>query len=174
MPEESAPAVDLETLDFTKLYADRSRIEQVNAQRDDMAMLTGIVSLDAKRHLIVGFKDVRADEFWTKGHFPLYPVMPGVLLCESAAQLTSFYVYDQQVVSADRLVGLGGIEKARFRRPVRPGHRLVLVGRGRRVSRVGTQFDVVGHVREGGSYVEAFSATILGINIGEWKDLERA
>ena len=40
-----------------------------------------------EQHLVVGYKDVRADEFWVRGHMPGNPLLPGVLMCEAAAQL---------------------------------------------------------------------------------------
>ena len=61
-------------------------------------MLDGIVLIDPGRHLIVGYKDVRPDEFWVRGHMPGFPLLPGVLMCEAAAQLSCYYAVSQKVV----------------------------------------------------------------------------
>lgn len=174
MPADDVPAVDLEAIDFSKLIADRAGIEAVNPHRHEMLLLSGIVSIDDDKKIIVGYKDLGDDEFWARGHFPKFAVMPGVLMCEAAAQLTSFYMYQRGIVPAERLVGLGGIETARFREPVRPGDRLVLVGVGRRIGNRLTKFDVTGHVKKKGQYDVAFEATILGVTLGTWEDLKRA
>ena len=41
-----------------------------------MEHLNGIVFIDPIQHLCVGFKDVRDDEFWVRGHMPDYPILP--------------------------------------------------------------------------------------------------
>ena len=56
-----------------------------------MEQLTAIVHVDPEKHLVAGYKDVGNDEFWVRGHMPGYPLMPGVLMCEAAAQLCSYY-----------------------------------------------------------------------------------
>jgi 3-hydroxyacyl-[acyl-carrier-protein] dehydratase len=101
---------------------------------------------------------------------PGYPLMPGVLMCEAAAQLTCFYTITQKVTDPGVLMGLGAIEDARFHRPVRPGERLVMVGRGLKVHRRLTRFAVTGYV----GAEKAFSATVTGTPIGRWEDLRGA
>ena len=64
-----------------------------------------------------------------RGHMPDYPLLPGVLMCEAAAQLCSYYVVTQGLLQGD-FIGFGGMENVRFRGTVRPGDRLVLVGKG--------------------------------------------
>lgn len=174
MPPGQPPVVDLDALDFSTLLADQDQVLAVNPHRHELVLLTGIVSIDAARQIIVGYKDLGHDEFWARGHFPRFPVMPGVLMCEAGAQLTSFYMYHQKIVPADRLVGLGGIEAARFREPVRPGDRLVLVGVGKRVGPKLTRFEITGHVKRDGKYDLAFEVTILGVTLGTLEDLLRA
>src|SRR5690349_5756796 len=78
-------------LDFSRPVADREAIRKINPQRFEMEQIDAIVHIDRATHLLVGYKDVRADEFWTRGHMPDYPLLPGVLMCESAAQLCSYY-----------------------------------------------------------------------------------
>jgi UDP-N-acetylglucosamine acyltransferase len=68
----------------------------------------------------VGSKLVSANEPYFAGHFPGVPVVPGVLLCEALAQLGA------AVVGSDAPVALGGVHRARFRRPVLPGDALRL------------------------------------------------
>jgi 3-hydroxyacyl-[acyl-carrier-protein] dehydratase len=146
------------SLDLTQVVADREAIRRINPQRFEMEQLSAIVLIDSERHLIVGYKDVRPDEFWVRGHMPDYPLLPGVLMCEAAAQLCSFYMISQHLVHTD-FVGFGGLEKTRFRHPVHPGDRLVLVAKAEKLNRRQMTFDVQGFV--GSTMV--FQAEVIGM-----------
>jgi 3-hydroxyacyl-[acyl-carrier-protein] dehydratase len=145
-------------LDLKTILADKEAIRQINPQRFEMEQLDAICLMDTKQQLIVGYKDVRADEFWVHGHFPELPLMPGVLICEAAAQLICYYTVKAGVIS-DSLVGFGGMEAVRFRGPVKPEDRLVLVGKAKRLRRIQTIFNVQGFV--GGNLV--FHGDIIGV-----------
>src|SRR5271168_3394791 len=90
-----------ETLDLGKILADRDAIRRVNPQRFEMEQLTAIVYLDTEHHVIAGYKDVAADEFWVRGHMPDFPLLPGVLMCEAAAQLCAYYTMTQGLLQGD-------------------------------------------------------------------------
>src|SRR6476659_5928414 len=119
---------DVKAVDDGRILYGRQEIEAINPQRHEMVQLDAIVHLDREQHLIVGYKDVRPDEFWVRGHMPGYPLLPGVLMCEAAAQLASYYVMTQHPIEG-HFMGFGGMENVRFRSPVRPGERLVLVAK---------------------------------------------
>ena len=71
---------------------------------------------------LTGIKSVTFNEPFFPGHFPHYPVMPGVLILESMAQAAACLVaYGDKSLSKDNLVFFTGIEKAKFRKPVTPG-----------------------------------------------------
>lgn len=137
--------VDPATIDTSRVLADREAIRGANPQRFEMEQLTAIVHLDPADHLIIGYKDVQDDEFWVRGHLPDYPLMPGVLMCEAAAQLSSYYCHHIKLAQ-DSFIGFGGMEDVRFRGPVRPGDRLVLVSKATRVNRRQTVFETQGFV----------------------------
>ena len=111
--------------DLDRVIADIDEIRRWNRQRFEMEQLTAIVHEDQSRGLCVGYKDVTADEFWVRGHCPGVPQMPGVLMCEAAAQLSSYYTQRYNLLDAE-VIGFGGLEEVRFRAPVRPGDRLVI------------------------------------------------
>ena len=73
---------------------------------------------------IVGIKNVTINEPFFQGHFPGSPVMPGVLIIESMAQVGGFLVFKTLPEREGKLVYFMGIEHARFRKPVRPGDQL--------------------------------------------------
>jgi len=76
---------------------------------------------------ITGIKAVTFNEPFFMGHFPQYPVMPGVLILESMAQTAACLVsYEDSELSKDKLVFFTGIEKAKFKKPVTPGCTLYL------------------------------------------------
>ncbi len=149
---------DPSALDFGRTLADAEAIRRVNPQRFEMEQLTAIVHVDPSQHLIVGYKDVRDDEFWVRGHMPGYPLLPGVLMCEAAAQLCSYYIATNGLMQGD-FIGFGGLEGVRFRSVVRPGDRLVLVGKAVKLHRRQTVFNVQGLV--GSTMV--FHADVLGV-----------
>ncbi len=156
MPPE--PLVDPAQIDLNHVIADREAIRKVNPQRFEMEHLTAIVHVDPVQHLVIGYKDVGADEFWVRGHLPEYPLLPGVLMCEAAAQLSSYYLATQNIMGGD-FIGFGGMDNVRFRAPVRPGDRLVMVAKATRVNRRQTVCNVQGFV--GATMV--FHADIIGV-----------
>jgi 3-hydroxyacyl-[acyl-carrier-protein] dehydratase len=111
--------------DLDSVLADVDEICRWNMQRFEMQQLTAIVYEDVPRGICVGYKDVGHDEFWVRGHFPSAPLMPGVLMCEAAAQLSSYFASKYNLLEAE-VIGFGGLEDVRFREPVVPGDRLVI------------------------------------------------
>jgi len=119
--------IDPAEIDFSNIVADAEEIRKYNPQRYEMEQLTAVVLDSREDNICVGYKDVSPDEFWVRGHMPGMPLMPGVVMCEAAAQLSSFHVQRHNLLQAE-MIGFGGLENVRFRDPVIPGDRLVIAG----------------------------------------------
>jgi len=117
---------DLAGIDLDRVLFDQEAIRQCNPQRGDMEHLNAIVYAVPEQGRIIGYKDVRDDEFWVEGHIPGRPLLPGVLMIEAGAQLASFYT--RKFVGWKGFIGFGGADAIRFRAPVTPGQRLYIVG----------------------------------------------
>jgi len=120
--------LDPSEYDLSRTIADLDEIRRYNRQRFEMEQLTAIVYEDLERSVCVGYKDLGPGEFWVRGHMPGMPLMPGVIMCEAAAQLASYYVLKHKLMDAP-MVGFGGLKDVRFRGIVQPGDRFVIVAR---------------------------------------------
>src|ERR1019366_3969536 len=99
-----------------------NEIRAILPHRFPFLLVDRIVEMDAEH--IVGIKNVTHNEPFFTGHFPDFPVMPGVLIVEAMAQTAGVLVL-KTIPDRDRkLVLLVAIENARFRRPVVPGDTL--------------------------------------------------
>ena len=94
----------------------REEIMNILPHRDHMLLLDDAENQDG---VAVGHYTVRGDEFFLKGHFPGNPIVPGVILCEILAQ--SACVLLEDAISEGKLSVYTGLDKVRFRNPVRPG-----------------------------------------------------
>ena len=151
---------DLTGIDLNRIVYDQEAIRAANPQRGDMEMLNAIVHAKPEEGQIIGYKDVRDDEFWVHGHIPGRPLFPGVLMIEAGAQLASFYT--RKFLNLDGFIGFGAVDNVKFRGQVVPGNRLYVVGlktffRHRRVG-----CDMQGMVD--GALV--FEAQVTGVQLG--------
>ena len=81
-----------------------------------------------KDHRLLALKNVTYNEPFFNGHFPIRPVMPGVLIVEAMAQATGLLAMESnpEIVHDTTIYLFVGIDKARFKRPVEPGDQLML------------------------------------------------
>ena len=97
-------------------------IMSILPHRYPLLLIDRVVEMEPRKR-IVAIKNVTANEPQFTGHFPDYPIMPGVLMVEAIAQaggallLTEFTVEDRE----SKLMVFTGIDDAKFRRPVVPG-----------------------------------------------------
>jgi 3-hydroxyacyl-[acyl-carrier-protein] dehydratase len=117
--------IDPAELDFDRPVAGIEAIRQWLPQRHAMEQLSGIVLDDVANHLCVGYRNITEDEFWVSGHMPGMPIMPGVIMCECAAQVLTYHIQKNDLSGAE-VVGFGGLDGVKFRGVVKPGDRLVM------------------------------------------------
>ncbi|HCA40405.1 MAG TPA: 3-hydroxyacyl-[acyl-carrier-protein] dehydratase FabZ [Aminobacterium sp.] len=98
------------------------RIMEALPHRYPFLLVDRILEVEEER--VVGLKNVSINEPFFQGHFPGEPVMPGVLILEAMGQVAAMMIICRPNMG-DMITYLTGVDKARFRRPVRPGDQLI-------------------------------------------------
>jgi len=106
------------------LLFDTQEVKAIIKHRYPFLLVDRILELEEGRRA-VGIKNVTANEEFFNGHFPNYPVMPGVLIVEALAQVSAVAMLTKEG-NQGRLGLLAGIDKCRFKRQVKPGDQLRL------------------------------------------------
>jgi len=164
-PVTSEPFVDFAALDLSTDVFAKAEVLELLSQRAEFEMVDGVLHYEEDPGFIVGYKDVRADDWWSKGHIPGRPLFPGVMMIESAAQICTYHFMRSQKMDKETFVGFGGLDDVRFRAKVEPDCRLIIAGRLKRYRRNIFIYDAQGFVAAPGSDERpvAFEATIRGV-----------
>ena len=102
---------------------DINRIMETLPHRYPFLLIDRVVEVVRKQR-IVALKNVTINEPFFQGHFPGFPIMPGVLMVEAMAQAGGALLLTEIPDRDSKLMVFTGIERARFRRPVTPGDQL--------------------------------------------------
>lgn len=156
----STPFVDFEHLDLSRVVADQEEIQRYNKQRGTFALLDGVLHEGADDPLVVGYKDITAEDWWAPDHIPGRPLFPGALMIECAAQLSSYhYLKYRSEVPEGSFVGFGGLDSVRFRGTVEPGARFLVAARLNRTRATMFRYDTQGYVD--GQMI--FESSVMGV-----------
>jgi 3-hydroxyacyl-[acyl-carrier-protein] dehydratase len=119
------PLLDMDFLTSQDVVLGIEEIRRFNPQRYEMEHLTAILYLDKEKRIAAGYKNVTDQEFWVRGHLPDRPLLPGVIMLEAGAQMSS--VLYHSLVEQPVFFGFAALNDVRFRGPVVPGQRLYLI-----------------------------------------------
>jgi len=111
-----------ENRDLGKIL-DVKRIQEIIPHRYPFLLVDRILSMDETK--VVGLKNVTVNEPFFQGHFPGYPVMPGVLIIEAMAQTAGVFALSQSD-KRGKIAYFATIQDAKFRKPVVPGDQLIM------------------------------------------------
>jgi len=105
-------------------------IFQLLPHRHPFLMIDKIEEIDLEKEYVRAIKNVTINEPYFAGHFPDYPIMPGVLILEAMAQAAGVGLKVIYPEYKDKLFVLAAIDKVRFRQPVYPGDTLIIEAQG--------------------------------------------
>lgn len=151
----------MDPLRFASLpvIATREAILSKIKQRGRFALLDGILAQENEPALVVGFKDIRGDDWWAQDHIPSRPIFPGALMVEAAAQLSTYDYMLRSQCPPETFLGFGGLNEVRFRGLVEPGVRMIFIAQPKRMRSRMFTYTTQGYV--GSDLV--FEAEILGV-----------
>ena len=116
-PAVEAPAADSGTV------LDINQIQAILPHRYPFLLIDRVIEI-TRKHRIVAIKNVSVNEPFFAGHFPGYPIVPGVLIVEAIAQAGGALLLTEVAGRDGKLMFFTGIERAKFRKPVVPGDQL--------------------------------------------------
>jgi 3-hydroxyacyl-[acyl-carrier-protein] dehydratase len=119
--EAATPEKILKTM--SQPVMDIGQIMALLPHRYPFLLIDRVLQIERKQR-IIAYKNVTVNEPFFQGHFPDFPIMPGVLIIEAIAQAGGCLLLTEFPDRAERLMLFTGIENARFRRPVVPGDQL--------------------------------------------------
>ncbi len=122
-PENTSSSPAQTPSPFSQLPLDITGIQKILPHRYPFLLIDRVVEVDRKQR-IVAIKNVTVNEQFFNGHFPDFPIMPGVLMVEAIAQAGGALLLTEVPDRDNKLMVFTGIEKAKFRKPVVPGDQL--------------------------------------------------
>jgi 3-hydroxyacyl-[acyl-carrier-protein] dehydratase len=112
--------------DLTQVAVTREEIYDFLPHRYEFMLLDGAVMLDTQAQRMIAFADIKEDAWWTRGHIPSKPIMPGVLWIEMAGQAAAYY--SQKVLGYDGFLAFTAVDDCKFRGATEPPCRAYLLG----------------------------------------------
>ena len=106
-----------------KPIMDSKMIKEILPHRDPFLFIDEIYEL--KENYILGLKHVKADEYYFKGHFPEYPILPGVIITEAMAQIGGILVLSKVPDPENYLTFFAKMDKVKFKNKVFPGDTII-------------------------------------------------
>src|SRR5437868_299690 len=103
-----------------KPVLDIAQIQAILPHRYPFLLIDRVIEIERKQR-IVAIKNITANEPFFQGHFPGYPIVPGVLMVEAMAQAGGALLLTEIPDREHKLMVFTGIERAKFRKPVVPG-----------------------------------------------------
>ncbi len=122
--------IDPSTLDVNNIVSTRDDIYAVLPHRYEFERLMGTIYEDRETVTMAGYYDLPETDFWVRGHIPGRPLLPGVMMIETAAQLVSYLCLKLSDDSANSgFLGFSAVDGVKFRGSVTHGQKLVITGR---------------------------------------------
>ncbi len=124
------PLFDYSDHDLSRTHVPPDRLDTLLPQCGDMRQLDRVVWIDDTAKYAIGLKELRDDEFWVSGHIPGRPLLPGVMMIEAAAQLSSVlykYRLETDNLPWEGFLGFTRVDNCVFRGSAAPGDTLVLL-----------------------------------------------
>jgi len=116
---------DLINMASEEVYMDIQKIMDFLPHRYPFLLIDRVIEMEEGKR-VTALKNVTINEPFFTGHFPGVPVMPGVLMVEAMAQAGGVLLFSSLEDKESSIAMLLGVDKCRWRRPVRPGDQLVI------------------------------------------------